>query len=56
MSSQSAGKDRCRRSVGIVKQTFSSARLRIEVWRLEHERPMDELRHPAIESGASLPI
>ena len=28
----------------------------IEVWRLEHGRPMDEPRHPAIESGASWPI
>jgi hypothetical protein len=28
----------------------------IEVWRLEHGRPMDEPRHPAIESGAPWPI
>jgi hypothetical protein len=28
----------------------------IEVWRLEHGRPMDEPRHPAIESGAYWPI
>jgi hypothetical protein len=28
----------------------------IEVWRLEHGRPMDEPRHPSIESGASWPI
>jgi hypothetical protein len=28
----------------------------IEVWRLEHGRPMDEPRHPAIERGASWPI
>jgi hypothetical protein len=28
----------------------------IEVWRLEHGRPMDEPRHPAIESGIHWPI
>jgi hypothetical protein len=28
----------------------------IEVWQLEHGRPMDEPRHPAIESGAYWPI
>jgi len=28
----------------------------IEVWRLEHGRPMDEPRHPSIESGAYWPI
>ena len=28
----------------------------IEVWRLEHGRPMDEPRHPAVESGAYWPI
>ena len=28
----------------------------IEVWRLEHGRPLDEPRHPAIESGAYWPI
>jgi len=28
----------------------------IEVWRLEHGRPMDEPRHPAIESGIPWPI
>ena len=28
----------------------------IEVWRLDHGRPMDEPRHPAIESGAYWPI
>jgi hypothetical protein len=28
----------------------------IEVWRLEQGRPMDEPRHPAIESGAYWPI
>lgn len=28
----------------------------IEVWRLEHGRPMDEPRHPAIESGIRWPI
>jgi hypothetical protein len=28
----------------------------IEVWRLEHGRPMDEPRHPAIESGTHWPI
>jgi hypothetical protein len=28
----------------------------IEVWRLEHGRPMDEPRHPSIESGARWPI
>jgi hypothetical protein len=28
----------------------------LEVWRLEHGRPMDEPRHPAIESGAYWPI
>ena len=28
----------------------------IEVWRLEHGRPMDEPRHPAIESGVYWPI
>ena len=27
----------------------------IEVWRLEHGRPIDEPRHPAIESGAHWP-
>jgi len=27
----------------------------IEVWRLEHGRPMDEPRHPALESGAYWP-
>ncbi len=28
----------------------------IEVWRLEHGRPMEEPRHPAIESGIRWPI
>jgi hypothetical protein len=28
----------------------------IEVWRLEHGRPADEPRHPAIESGSAWPI
>jgi hypothetical protein len=28
----------------------------IEVWRFEHGRPMDEPRHPAIESGVYWPI
>ncbi|MGB8769846.1 MAG: hypothetical protein WCC92_09540 [Candidatus Korobacteraceae bacterium] len=28
----------------------------IEVWRLEHGRPMEEPRHPAIESGIHWPI
>ncbi len=28
----------------------------IEVWRLEHGRPMDEPRHPAFESGTYWPI
>jgi hypothetical protein len=28
----------------------------IEAWRLEYGRPMDEPRHPAIESGASWPL
>lgn len=28
----------------------------IEAWRLEHGRPMDEPRHPAIESGSSWPL
>ncbi|MGC2475813.1 MAG: hypothetical protein WA485_15840 [Candidatus Sulfotelmatobacter sp.] len=28
----------------------------IEVWRLEHGRPMDEPRHPAIESSINWPI
>ena len=28
----------------------------IEVWRLEHGRPADEPRHPAIDSGVSWPL
>jgi hypothetical protein len=42
---------------GAVRKRSAFALLgQIEVWRLEHGRPMDEPRHPAIESGASWPI
>jgi hypothetical protein len=40
-----------------LRKSYAFALLgQIEVWRLEYGRPMDEPRHPAIESGAYWPI
>jgi len=40
----------------VRKRSAFSLLGQIEVWRLEHGRPMDEPRHPAIESGIHWPI
>ncbi len=40
----------------VRKRSAFSLLGQIEVWRLEHGRPMDEPRHPAIESGIYWPI
>ncbi len=40
----------------VRKRSAFSLLGQIEVWRLEHGRPMDEPRHPAIDSGIHWPV